>query len=837
MTREISHRQAILQALETCAGDEPVLVIHSSLPHLHPPAGVGKWDFLYALRALVDAGRTVALPAFTFSWCGGKPYHHKDSESEVGVLADWAMELDGFQRTPHPIYSYVVAGAHAEDLVVCANTTTFGDDSQLAAFERLGARAVMMGCAWQMCTQFHRYEEEARVPYRYFKPFQGDADFGSGVRSFATDMFVRDYAVSEENEFGEVVSSLRKHDAITSAPLWCGRVESASCTDIAQTCRGLLARDPLSLIENPVTVSYRMSAVGRAQQEQPLRVALLGNSNIDFIHSALEDVLAGHINDRQIEMYSPPYGQMGREIADPNSRLGAFRADYVFFLDRLEDLAGVSSLALGDAAAVEAAVDGYIEQIKAYREQSGAHVIVNRFALLMAVPLGHADADEEGGVTQLVRAMNRRLDDELGGVSGVDLFDMAGAAVSFGGPVIDSRMWFMGRFPFSDGFTRHLATRYCALVLALSGRGARLLVLDLDNTLWGGVLGEDGMAGLHLGGDYPGNAYKAFQDVLLRYRDRGVALAVCSKNDEDLALEAINTLPAMTIRQDQLVAHRINWHAKWENLTEICKDLGLGLESVLFVDDNPAERELMRQQLPGVKVIDLPDDPALYAEALLDSPWMECAELTAEDRKRVNSYRTRTETRKQRAKFKNLDDYYASLKSRLHIRQLDEANMSRAVQLINKTNQFNTTTRRYDRQGLEALVKNGAEVYVIGAEDRFNALENIGVMIVDWTRGKAHQAAVTSYLLSCRVLGRGIETGALYWLMQKARALNVNSLIGEVIESERNTPARTVFEDAGFAKTKRAGEWIMNNLDGARDMPKWLDVIDETQLQSQGSEG
>ncbi|MBF0249334.1 MAG: HAD-IIIC family phosphatase [Alphaproteobacteria bacterium] len=827
-----SYRQSILNALRACAHDEQVLVIHSSLPHLQPPAGVTKWDFLYALRVLIEEGRTIALPAFTFSWCGGTPYHHISSASEVGVLADWAMVLNEFQRTPHPIYSYVVAGPRAEDIMASPNSTTFGPDSQLAAFERIGARVIMLGCDWRSCTQFHCYEEEANVPYRYFKTFVGQADFGMGADDVRADMFVRDYAVSEDNEFGQAVEMLSARQSIETVGLWNGRVESARCCDIAAVCRELLADDPLSLIANPTVVSHKLRERNRAKREKPLRVAILGASNVAFLQSALDQSLTEYVTDQRIELYHPPFGQAGREIADPGSGLFTFDPDYVFFVDRLEDLLGVSSIALTDSAAVHGAVNVYLKQIKKLREQSGAHIVVNRFVQMSASALGHADHGDDRGVAAMVRAMNDSLDEALGQLTGVSLFDLATAATRYDGPPLDARMWFMGRFPFSDGFSRQLARQYCALVLALSGRTVRLLVLDLDNTLWGGVLGEDGKAGLQLGGDFPGNAYKAFQELLLRYRERGVALAVCSKNDEDLAFDAIASLPDMKIRPEHLSAYRINWRMKWKNLEEICEDLNLGHHSVMFIDDNPAERELMRRNLPGVRVLDLPSDPALYAQALVDTPWMECVELTSEDRQRAESYRVRAQTRRYRDAFDNIDDYYASLETCLHISPLNEVNLARTVQLINKTNQFNTTTRRYDRHDLEVMVKRGVSVYVIGAEDRFNSLENIGVLIVDWDRPRLETgeklAVVLSYLLSCRILGRGIETAALYWLIEKARSRNRDAVIGEVIETDRNTPARSVFQDAGFHQSEQDGEWVFRT-DASRGLASWMRIVDNTE--------
>jgi FkbH-like protein len=383
----------------------------------------------------------------------------------------------------------------------------------------------------------------------------------------------------------------------------------------------------------------------------------------------------------------------------------------------------------------------------------------------------------------------------------------------------------VGRIPFSEPFSRVVARRWSGLILAILGKTARAVVVDLDNTLWGGVLGEDGIAGVQLGGDFPGNAYMAFQRVLKSVTGRGIALAVCSKNDEDLALQAIDRLPAMQIRSGDIVAHRINWRPKWENIREIAAELNLGLESLLFIDDNPAERAAARRNLPGLRVLELPEDPAFYAEALSASPWLEVAAITAEDRKRVQSYRARREMEQQRTQAASLEDFYESLQMKLYLQPLSDGNAARAAQLCMKTNQFNTTTRRYDQRELRKIVDDGDDVVVVGLQDRYSELENIGLIILRAEGANGREGMVDSYLLSCRILGRGIETAVLHWALQRAAARNWSSVRGMIIETERNTPVRSIFRDAGFESGVRPGEWVART-DTPPRLPPWLTVVD-----------
>ena len=385
----------------------------------------------------------------------------------------------------------------------------------------------------------------------------------------------------------------------------------------------------------------------------------------------------------------------------------------------------------------------------------------------------------------------------------------------------DERLWFLGRFPFSAPFTEKFADRLAGLVLASLGKTARLLVLDLDNTLWGGVLGEDGIEGLALGGDFPGNAYRHFQSVLKELSARGIALAVVSKNDEKEALAAINSLPAMLIREGDLAGWRIGWGDKSASVASLADDLGLGLESIAFIDDNPAERARMRMALPDVKVIDLPDDPAGYARAVLESPYLACLSITAEDRKRAKSYVQKRKLESERGSFADEAAFLRHLQPRVQITPRDARNSQRVQQLIAKTNQFNTTLRRFTAPELDAFEKAGGGVYVIALEDRYSELENIGVIAVDWTR---ERAVIDPFLLSCRILGRGVETAVLAWLVGEARARGIADVVGKVIEAPRNEPARNVYRAHGFVAGKAAGEWVYETRNKTLAIPDWVEL-------------
>jgi FkbH-like protein len=553
----------------------------------------------------------------------------------------------------------------------------------------------------------------------------------------------------------------------------------------------------------------------------PLRAAVLGSANVRVLRAAFMGEAAELLPDRKVETSEVPYGQLRQELLDPNSSLRRWRPDLAVFCDRLEDLVARPRLDGVAPSQIETAVREYAELLAAFHSANDGWVIVHRFARC------HRSAEAAGGQAAfaLVDEMNGVLAERLATLPQVLWVDVAAEAAAAPLAACDPMLWHLGRMPFSEVFSQRLARRWMGLTLAMLGKTARVVVLDLDNTLWGGVLGEDGLSGIRIGGDYPGNAYTTFQRALKTLPGRGIGLAVCSRNDRDLALQALETHSAMLIRPADLVATRIDWRPKWENVREIAEELNLGLESLLFVDDNPIEREQIRLKLPEVKILDLPASPAFFAEALADCPWLESAGLTAEDAGRVRNYQTQRKVREERQAAASLDEFYAGLGMQLYLQPLADSNLARAVQLSQKTNQFNTTTRRYDQRTLSQLVATGGDVVVVGLEDRHLQFENIGLIILRPDPSEAKRGVVDCYLLSCRVLGRGLETAVLKWAVRRAAHRGWTTLSGAVTETPRNTPVRSVFADAGFEAAVAPGEWVIRT-DSAPQIPSWLTIHD-----------
>ena len=813
-----AQREIFSSALNSILGEEPgIAVIHSSLAVLAPDRPLDKWDALYAIEMLKRRGWTLAFPAFTFSFTRSGAYDPQNSPSETGVLADWVRQgVSGAIRTEHPIYSFVVVGPEAEEIAACRSETTFGDSSPFALFERRNAQVVMMGAGWDYCTPFHRYEELAEVPYRMFKIFEGDITRDGETSPISAAMYVRDLGVGAENDFTPLVKHMRLAGRIASVPLWRATLERTTMREIKASAEALLAEEPLAFVGNAAEARYRMAMAAEAARLPKFRIALLGSSNLDIAHHELSDTLSRLMPGRHCSTYVAPFGQLGQQIMMPGSELEQFAAELSIFADRIEDLLGLPAL---DLAASETAVDAvhsYAELIRKYAQNNGSTVVVHRFAVT-----GRHNVERIGEVTALVNTCNSLLEEALQDLSDLVWVDVAAESGAAGIPVWDARLWHLGRIPFSQAFTERLVTRWAGIVLAKLGKTARLLVLDLDHTMWGGVLGEDGPEGIRIGGDFPGNAFSRFQQTIKSLSERGVALAVSSKNDEDLALDVLENHAAMIIRPDDLVSHRINWQPKWQNIREIAAELDLGLGSVMFIDDNPVEREAVKRNLPMVQVLELPQDPTAYTETLLASPFVETLRTGKEDRKRVASYKARQKINLERSASASIEDFLLGLQMKLHVQPLDESNIARAAQLCQKTNQFNTTTRRHSARDLENMVAEGCDVAVIGLEDKFSERENIGLIILKPDE-QSRAGHVDLFLLSCRVLGRTVERAVLDWAVTRAATRGWDTLHGEIIETPRNTPARRVFEDHGFETGAQTGHWLRKS--APMTLPEWFDL-------------
>ena len=361
------------------------------------------------------------------------------------------------------------------------------------------------------------------------------------------------------------------------------------------------------------------------------------------------------------------------------------------------------------------------------------------------------------------------------------------------------------------------------MILPVTGRTRKAVVVDLDNTLWGGVIGEDGIDGIKIGREYPGAAFLALQRALLDLHRRGVILAIASKNDERDALDVLDRHPGNLLRREHFAAHEIGWNPKPESLRRIAAELNIGLDSLVFVDDNPAEREAVRRELPQVLVVELPQDPMQYAASLRALPCLERVRVSSEDRDRGRQYAEQRSRAAYKTSAATLEDYYRSLEMIVEIAPLGDANRARISQLTQKTNQFNLSTRRYDEAALAALAAEDAtRVYGCSVRDRFGDNGLVGVVIV---RDRSPAFEIDTLLLSCRVIGRTIETAMLSYVATQARRAGARSLRGWFVPTAKNEPAADFYSRHGFEQVEArdgASLWQCDLLRTQIEWPEWL---------------
>jgi FkbH-like protein len=531
-----------------------------------------------------------------------------------------------------------------------------------------------------------------------------------------------------------------------------------------------------------------------------------------------------------------------QDMIDPQSSLYRFTPNAVVLAVGADQAApelgsGFSALSAEAAQqAAERAVRSYEQAIASFRRHSQAALIVHSLECPSTPSLGVLDAQTDEGQSGLIRQINRELRRIASTHRGVYVLDYEALITRHGSQNWrDERKWLMARLPIAAPYLLSMAREWTRFLVPLSGRIAKVLVVDLDNTLWGGVIGEDGMTGIKLGPEYPGAAYQALQQALLDLSRKGILLAVCSKNNLDDALEAINTHPGMLLRENNFAALRINWTDKSQNLREIAQELNVGIDALAFLDDNPFEREQVRAALPEVCVIDLPKNPMDYAAAVRNCAALERLALSSEDRQRTEMYVEQKQRASAEQSFQSKEDFFRFLEQEAELEPVSDLTLARVAQLTQKTNQFNLTTRRYSESQLAEMAgKPDWQIFSIKVRDRFGDHGLVGVAIA---HDEGEQCEVDTFLLSCRVIGRTVETALLAHLAESAARRGRKRLIGWFLPTKKNAPARDFYQQHGFERresTTTGSLWSLDLNNFKLRCPEWIHLRVSTELTTGG---
>ncbi len=552
---------------------------------------------------------------------------------------------------------------------------------------------------------------------------------------------------------------------------------------------------------------------------RPTKVAVVSTFTSELLRPYV--IVEGAARGLKADLHFAPFNQLEQQLLDKASPLYGFQPEVIIIAARLEEIAPdltarfvrLSRKEIEDeTAAVEKRISNLVAGV---RQFSAAKILVFNFAPPLLLSAGVADSALEISQSAVVQRLNDKLAAVCKNSPDAHVFDYARMVFEFGlNRWHDAKLFYLGRVPLTLDAQIETARQLARYLRVLFFPPCKCLVLDLDNTLWGGVLGEDGIGGIALGEEYPGRVYKDFQRYLLSLRDQGILLAIASKNNEADVLELFQKHSDCVLRLEDFAAHQINWSDKPENLRQIAAALNIGTDALAFFDDNPVERELVRQRMPEVTVIDAPESPLEFIAVVSKSVAFDRLTVSAEDRKRGAMYAEQRQRKSLQAECASTEDFLKSLDMKVTIGSVDEETLERVAQLLAKTNQFNLTTRRHSAAQITQMIDAGAIALWIRVADRFGDNGLVGVAIAvpaspltpslspsDGERvagGRERGWMIDTFLLSCRVIGRQVETALLSRLVQLIRERGGKTVRGQYIPTAKNSLVAEFYPKHGF---------------------------------------
>lgn len=539
-----------------------------------------------------------------------------------------------------------------------------------------------------------------------------------------------------------------------------------------------------------------------------VRLALLGDSTTQFLHRAI--VAQGLLSGIQFQVFEADFGQIDRQVFDPGSELYAADPEYVVIAHTAKKLLGKYYGLSADAQRNWAAdmaqhCRDLIEQIGSLTK---AKVLILNIEELDDKVFGHFANKVGLSWLNQVRRLNVALMDIAESVGNVFIVDVASLHNRMGREAAYSpNIYVSTDLVHSLDFTARIARGITDVVGSILGRFKKCLVLDLDNTLWGGVIGDDGVDNIELGTLGLGKVFVELQRWAKALKDRGIILAVCSKNNEATAKEPFERHPDMVLRLDDIAVFVANWDNKADNIRHIQEILNIGFDSMVFLDDNPVERQIVLENLPEVTVPALPDDPAEWLEYLYGLNLWETASYSGTDTERTRQYQEEASRHSQSKRFTNVAEFLKSLEMQSHVRAFREFDVPRVAQLSQRSNQFNLRTVRYTEEDIRRIAGDpGYMTFAFNLADKFGDNGLIAVVILEKREGG--ELFIDTWFMSCRVLKRGMEAFTLDSLVRAARAAGFSRLVGEYIPTAKNGMVADHYAGLGF--TEQAGFWYLD---------------------------
>jgi FkbH-like protein len=567
-------------------------------------------------------------------------------------------------------------------------------------------------------------------------------------------------------------------------------------------------------LDSQPKLSYYLSRAKSIKDQafsKKTRVAILSS----FTINGLEEALAVKCAERKIECatYVSPYRQYNQDILSSTSNLYDFSPQLTFlFIDTRSILSSIfySPYSVSPSERkqhVDNSVRELVNLVKKFRATSTSKLILANFHAPVYTPYGICEAKTEYGLREMVSDLNVKLSHALRDEHSTYILNFDAFVAKYGEVnVFDYRQFLYGDIKVSLNYIPYLAEEMMGYIKAELGMNRKCIVLDLDNTLWGGIVGEDGFEGIELSTHYPGTSFIEFQKIILALHERGVILAINSRNNEDEALKVIREHPYMVLREHNFASIKINWNDKISNMKAIADELNIGLDSLVYFDDDPINREVMSKALPEVMTISLPQDPALYAPSLMDLNDFSTLAITEEDKKRGQMYIEERKRSQLEKSVGNLDDFLSQLNIRINIKKADPFTIPRIAQLVQKTNQFNLTTIRFQEEEILKFYKDkNMLVGCAQTADKFGDNGITGVFIIEKNPERS-EWTIKEFLLSCRVMGRRIENGIMHFILSEAKKEGIKKVKGKYIPTKKNKPCEEFLPSSGFKK--EGDEWV-----------------------------
>lgn len=550
------------------------------------------------------------------------------------------------------------------------------------------------------------------------------------------------------------------------------------------------------------SVEKEAAALSRAS------LAILSSSTVEHLLPGIR--IAGLRRGLHLEVHRGAYGQYRQEILQPPASLREFAPNVILFsVTAREAMASVPLATTVDE--VERRVTAFIAELRMLwsraREAFGASIIQQTFVDITEPVFGSFDRLVPGAPARVVARLNERLADAAM-ADNVSVLDIARASERDGRDTWFSvARWLQAKQEIAPPAGPMYGELLARIVAAQRGLSKKCLVLDLDNTLWGGVVGDDGLQGIVLGdGSAAGEAHAALQRYAKQLKERGVVLAVCSRNEHAVAVAAVEQHPEMVLRLADFAAFKANWNDKAENLQAIATELNIGIDSLVFVDDNPAERARIRAALPIVAVPELPGDVADYVRCIADAGYFEAVSFTPDDRQRADQYAANAARETFRDSLQSMEDFLRGLEMRVVYGPFAAVDLPRVTQLINKTNQFNTTGRRYTAEEVAAFAsRDGDLTFQFRLADRFGDNGLVSAMIFRRLPQQPDTFELDTWVMSCRVFGRELEYEAMSIAVEAVRSSGARVIVADYVPTAKNAVISGLYAQLGFIQSSRGG--------------------------------